>query len=341
MNVKRIVSAALVCVMMFASVAAFLPVKANAAYSSEVDSSTNLPLDDIKAIVNTALNGKYETEYDMLQADLALGYLDHVTSADGKYTIYVNRYTGVMYYKNNVTGQILSSSPSDMKYKESVKTDELLSQIIVEFYETSIPDNEYRYLSTTWAAQYGQISIQPIANGLRVNYTLGDTTTRFLLPGMLKQETFVEDIMKPIVKYTENLVKEFTGDELDYFAGDKVYDEYGGFSTYNIRDYYQKTIKPYVNKLPYNSEERNTLNANVTGFSDFISKYTVYNPAYYEATMDFNAESWEENCIRFPILKEGVVIVVRGGSDEPAALKSSAEYLAKHTEYSFSQMYED
>ena len=341
MNFKRIVSAALVCVMMFASVAAFLPVKANAAYSSEVDSSTKLPLDDIKAIVNTALNGKYATDLDMLQADLDLGYLDHVTSSDGKYTIYVNRFTGVMYYKNNVTGQILSSSPADMKYKESVKTDELLSQVIVEFYETSIPDNEYRYLSTTWAAQYGQISIQPIANGLRVNYTLGDTTTRFLLPGMLKQETFMENIMKPIVKYTENLVKEFTGDELDYFAGDTVYDEYGGFSLINLRNYYSKTIKSYVNKLPYNSEERNTLNDNYAGFNDFISKYTLYNPAYYEATMDFNAESWEENCIRFPILKEGVAIVVRGGSDEPAALKASAEFLSKHTEYSFSQMYED
>lgn len=339
MNYKRIVSFALVCVMMFAAFATVLPVRANAAYSSEVDKHTTLPLDTIKQIVNTALLGNYATDLEMLENDISLGYVDHVTSSDGKYTIYVNRYTGVLYYKNNVTGQILTSSPAGMKYHESIKTEELLSQIIIEFYETSIPDNEYRYLSTNWAALYGQIDIQSIANGLRVNYTLGDTTTRFLLPGMIEHDTFVNDIMKPMVAYTEELVLQYCGETLDFFAGDNVYDTYGGFNVRAIRTYYQQTIKGYANKLDKNSEGYKVLSENVTGFTSFISFYTLFNPTYYQE-MD-QTEAWEQNCILYPILKEGVAIFVRGGSTEPAVQKASAEFLAKCTSYTFNQMYED
>ncbi len=339
MNVKRIVSAALVCVMIFASFATILPVRANAAYSSEVDTNTSLPLDDVKAIVNNALLGNYATDLEMLENDLNLGYLDYVSSQDGKYTIYVNRYTGVLYYKNNVTGQILSSSPAGMKYHQSIETSELLSQLIIEFYETSIPDNEYRYLSTTWAALYGQIDIQPIVKGLRVNYTLGDTSTRFLLPGMIEHDTFVNDILKPMIQYSEGLVKTYCDEDLDFFAGDDVYDNYGGFNIRGIRNYY-KTIKSYGEKLPSDSEGRQVLTDNVNQFNAFLAMYTLFNPKYYEL-MPGQEDAWEDNCIRYPILKEGVAIFVRGGNEEPAALKASAEFLSKCTTYTFSQMHED
>ena len=117
MNFKRIVSAALVCVMLAMSIVTVLPIKANAAYSSEVDQNATLPLDSVKAIVNAALLGNYASDLEMLEADMAAGYVDHVTSADGKYTIYVNRYTGVMYYKNNIVRLILEISLAARKAK--------------------------------------------------------------------------------------------------------------------------------------------------------------------------------------------------------------------------------
>lgn len=337
MNFKRIVSSALVCVMMFMAVAALLPVHASAAYSSEVDKTSTLTPEQVKEIVKTALNGNYATKQEMLDAELALGYLDSVSTPNGEYTIYVNRYTGVMYYKNNLTAQILTSNPAGMKYSESVKTEELLSQLCIEFYETSMPDNEYKYWSTTWSALYSQISVDPIAGGLRVSYTLGDTSTRFLVPGMVEHETFVESVIRPLVTRTEELIKEYFPDaELGFFERDDCYDEYGGFNMRALKKYY-KSLYDYYQDPTLSAEAAALLKDNLEQGANFFNSYTLYNPAYYEALDQM--EIFEEVCIKFPILKEGVPVFVRSCPNEPAVLKALGEYLAKYSSYTFTDMY--
>lgn len=339
MKIKRIVSSALVCVMMFMAVVALLPVHSSAAYSSEVDKTTVLTLDQVKEIVSTALDGNYATKQEMLDNELALGYLDSVSTPNGEYTIYVNRYTGVMYYKNNLTAQILTSNPAGMKYKEAVKTEELLSQLCIEFYETSLPDNEYKYWSTTWSALYGQISVDPIAGGLRVNYTLGDTSTRFLVPGMVEHDKFVEDIIRPLVTRTEELVKTYFPDaELDFFGRDDCYDAYGGFNMRALKNYY-KSLYSYYEDPNISKEAYLLLKDNLEQGANFFNSYTLYNPTYYEELDQM--ESFAELCIKYPILKQGASVFVRSCSNEPAVMKSVAEYLTKYGTYTFTQMYED
>ena len=63
----------------------------------------------------------------MLVYELEKGYLDSVDSKDKMYSIYVNRYTGVMYYVNNLTGQILMSNP----YYYAPSNDERVNQLLL------------------------------------------------------------------------------------------------------------------------------------------------------------------------------------------------------------------
>ena len=190
MKMKKLISLALAVVMVFMTAIVAIPltsIESEAAYSpSTTVGHSTMTSEEIKAYIDNYLNYTYETAEEMLSYELSLGHLDSSTSANGMFTIYVNRYTGFLYYKNNLTGQILTSNPTDPGYKELKDSRyDVMSQISVEFFETSNVENRDVYNSVEWAALYGQIKVTPIAGGLRVNYTLGDTSTRFLLPAVI------------------------------------------------------------------------------------------------------------------------------------------------------------
>ena len=84
MNLKRILSSALVVIMMFSAIAVLIPVQAKAAHHSSVTEST-LTTDQVVAIVNNYQKAEYTSADEMFEADLAAGYLDYAT--DGTFTI--------------------------------------------------------------------------------------------------------------------------------------------------------------------------------------------------------------------------------------------------------------
>ena len=135
MKIKRILSTALTAAILFTTIVSAIPVGASAQASFVGDKGT-ISNDDIKAqYLDPMLAYNYGSAGEMLSAELAQGSLDYVNSADGKYAMYVNRYTGVFYYVNNVTGQILTSNPYNPAYTtlDSAIKKELMSQVFITF----------------------------------------------------------------------------------------------------------------------------------------------------------------------------------------------------------------
>lgn len=290
MKIKKILSSALVAVMMFTMTVALLPMKAEAAHSPSLNTGNQLSVDEVKDIVLSTYEYEFESAEEMLNYELDHGYLDSVKSKSGKYSIYVNRYTGNVYYKNNVTGEILTSNPYDLSDVASNDTKaELISQIYLTYAPVSNTNDVKPYYSSTWAAQYAQIKVSPISNGLRVNYTIGDVSTRFNLPGRLLVEDFKEHIMRPMFKYFENLLEDYCRTaypdaSFDFYASDT----YGNLPVFTqgkngsmifdvkaVRNYLDEMTELYSAVYPENSTEFKSLNAFKSNINLIMMKYGV------------------------------------------------------------------
>ena len=236
MKLKKILCSVLTVALLLATFIAFLPAKeVSAANSPSVSQGTEYTAEQIK---NELLGGSKVTDSDgelvsvgtyyytfssadeMLEYELSKGYLDSVSSPGKLYTLYINRYTGYAYYVNNTTGEILTSNPYNLGTvggESSINTrKELASQISINFSEVALQSANQKYNSAVWAAEFGQISITSIANGLRVNYTLGDTSTRFAAPEQLSAEAFEGEFIPLIAEKIAEVVDSVKGNKVLY-----------------------------------------------------------------------------------------------------------------------------
>ena len=220
MNIKRILSSALVAVMLFASMVVLIPTKASAAHASSV-TNTKLNTDQVIEIVEEYQKAKYNNAEELFQDDLSKGYLDY--STNGEYTIYVNRYTGVMYYRNNKTSQMLTSNSYNFGTVAGTSLEALTSQIAISYSTVSSTENPLNLYSSTWAAKYNQISVDRVDGGLRVNYAVGDTANRCLLPVMIEMNDFEEYILMPMMDYLYDKMVECFGEAKSVHFRDSVY----------------------------------------------------------------------------------------------------------------------
>ncbi len=110
--------------------------------------------------------------------------------------------TGEIALRDKRTGQVLFSNPYDVAVtKSSTDTkEELLSQIIINFDKGDGKAMEYH--SYVEAALRDQIVVKNIKNGLRVEYAMGRTETRKLVPRMITKERFETMIL---AKLKENV----------------------------------------------------------------------------------------------------------------------------------------
>ena len=361
MNFKRILSTALTVVMIFMTIVGLIPMKASAAYSPESTGDTGelLDLESIKEYINNGyLKYNFSTAQEMLDYELSLGgtnedgeeiasYILSVTSNDGQYTIYVNRYTGFMYYKNNKTGQILTSNPTNpISLTSESDRREIMSQLVIEYSEASNSAGAAPYNSVQWAALYGQISVSKIAGGLRVNYTLGDTTTRFLLPGYISAERYEEYILIPIINRFEARFAEACPDSaFNFFDNeDYVQYEYGCINTSKttgLRKYLLDATKVYNRELDQDDPlaiELQNINSNINTLG---VAYSLKNPLEYMGK-ESQASRLEQMYKSFPITETGVAIYV---CKQDAAVSQKRNYsnIIKTycSDYTMSMMYED
>lgn len=119
----------------------------------------------------------------------------------GEYELYCDAYTGEVAVKNTTTGQILLSNPHDVA---TVNTDStkgnLLSQLVVSFEDIANNGQVRTMYSYTDAAAYGQIKVQNIKNGVRVEYTLGKEASKKLMPYWIEASRFETMILSQITE---------------------------------------------------------------------------------------------------------------------------------------------
>lgn len=363
MKLKRILSTALTVVMIFTTLVAVLPVTASAAHSQSSASSTakipegvteaNLTATELSEYLDEYLKYSFDTAGEMLDHELKAGYLYYSNSQGNYYTLYVNKYTGFVYYVNNVTGQILTSNPYDTGKLKSPGADtlaRLMSQISVSFYESVDTSKSYEWNSFEWAASRSQILVSPISGGFRVNYTIGDTTVRFLLPGQVKAADFEEHILVPMIKSYEALLEELCGekypDENFSFFENEDYIPYE-YECINIADRSAKGLKLYLNNTQSlyqkayssTSAEYKQLAALRLDIRKIIDAYTLNAPAKYIGS-DRHQATLEQMYKDYPVTKDGTAIYVYTDSSLDGTKRSLANIIkANCPEYTFSMMY--
>ena len=346
MNIKRILSSVLVAVMLLSAVSVILPVQAQAAHHSSV-SSTQLTTDEVAKIVEDYQKAEYTSLEEMFQADLALDRLDYATN--GTYSIYVNRYTGVLYYRNNTTGEMLSSNSYNFKGAGGV--DELTSQVSVSYATISNTENNNTLYSSTWAAKYNQISVSKIDNGLRVSYAIGDTANRCLLPIIIEASEFEKDILRPMFETLYETMKEELGEKyaINYFdESGKYYNEETVkgerfLHTMSIRRFSQDfeskmgDYKYYMQGIgAYNEAER----LKVTKVEDIMNAINIVFNSYNPHNPSYSKFEYDPNTTPEITLQGYAVYEVKNANYSQMAVR--AKYIQNYCpDYTFEMMYED
>ena len=297
MKFNKFISSALAVVILLTSLLAVFPVISFAEEdSSEISimdqNEVISDVEEVKAICQSYLTYNFSTAAEMLAYEAELGYLDYVKSGD--FAVFVNRYTGFMYYVNSLTGQILTSNPIDPAYKteEGGSTvtlgNEIMSQLIIEYFALS-DTKVYTYDSMKWIMDGSLISVSEYEGGIAVEYTLGSANNSFIAPSAMLFDTANETLFLPMFESLASLMQEKCG-PFDQSVADKagLFDVTSG--NYNVveNDIYRSGTDVYsVYKVNPVLEEYKSYalkyfgtqnNADYMAISDFIDAIkTVFN----------------------------------------------------------------
>ncbi len=346
MKIKKIITSALIAAIIFTSFAWMLPTKADAAHSSNVSNKV-WSEDYVKGIVNAYSKSTYENAQEMFAADYSNGYLDYYT--DGAYAIYVNRYTGVMYYRNNTTGEMLTTN----HYSLDGSSEDHRSQLTLVYAEVTEPEGTKTYYSSRDAAERNQIKVSKINGGLRVNYTLGDVSARYLAPSVITAEDFEQDILKPMYDMIyEMSVECFGEDEAINFFTD-VYSEKDSYIKYNVYEHrrlhrpavtaYRKAIEELTKNARKDTnpdtKQRELAKEIYTLSEDAFTVFFKYNPRNPNQEDASEIDTWG-----IPIAKKGVPVydISGSGAEKETNLLTVSKIIKKYcTDYTFEMMYAD
>lgn len=374
MKTKRILSFVMASVLTLTGIFAILPTRASAAYSESTVDVGTLPAEQVKAIVEACYAYNYASAEEMLAYEAGQGYLDSVgyRAADGTplYTLYVNRYTGVIYYRNEQSGQILTSNPTDIGADRNVDDSNkmiLFSQLIVAYTEIATSKTG-EYNSMRDAAVRAQISVSAIKDGLRVNYILGNTANRYLLPGMILAESFEEKILVPMIERYAELLEtycraDFPDADFTFLDGytkrngsqiDEDEIRVGGYIDAEdaLVQYLADTQYYYTHLSDRTNPGADIVKSLNTALRTLMNDraYSLQNPKYYLAqlededkTNDAIAEMMLEKMYKnYPITKEGKSIYVFNPSTSSGNRATFAKTITTYCpSYTFSEMYAD
>lgn len=349
MKINRILSSLLVVVMLFSAVIGLVPVQVEAAHSPSVGTSSTYTNEEIKSIVQASYEYKFNNAAEMLTFELGMGYLDYVYSKGNQYTIYVNRYTGCMYYVNNATGQILTSNPYNTGLISASDTkQELMSQITVAYLlDTGELAVAQKLLGSRDAAERAQITVSRILNGLRVNYTLGDTTTRFIVPMQITTENYYEYILNPMLDYYETMlemyIREYEPDAVFDFYGQEtwgtgrseysVYTENGYVRLAALQEYIVAMEKYYTKYIKLTNPVRAEFWDINSAVSLLSTSFTLQDPSKYDPNKDRDKETLNKLYERVPLTKEGIAVYECSKLGDNVSLRKLQSNLSKYTGY--------
>ncbi len=120
---------------------------------------------------------------------------------NGDMEMYFLQDTGEVAVRNKVTKQILSTNPYNvggLTAAETVKQ-ELLSQLILRYKD--LENQEFEFNSFQKAALNKQLQMKKIKGGIRVEYAIGDTQKKKIVPRYITVERFESMIMRPMGEF--------------------------------------------------------------------------------------------------------------------------------------------
>ena len=352
---KRIISSILVLAMLLGTLMV-LPFVTSAYENGETPIDLKFDYTDVSGILTALLKEEYATAQDKIDRDENM----HLYVTYDRYELYANPYSAEVYVKDTVTGEILTTNPYDYSAKgmpESAK-EEFMSQVVLQYSLADVANGKTTTLySFTESAKRGQITIAPIQNGIRVNYILGDTTKRYILPASIPAQQMVEEVLAPAQKTLERRLRELgeengvSEEDLNTYHWDYqlYYDRYS--VKYDLTDLLGQTYvygNPYAFEKWYKEvsttykefydskagtdaqktmDSPNAVEAIISDYRSLMAVYTLISP--YNHTMDYdngspNREDWSLLYDRLGMDKEGNVLDKK---DWAAGCASYIEYL--------------
>ena len=216
------------------------------------------------------------------------------------YALYCDAVLGTVAYVKKATGEIMFTNPWDIATAEdSTSTDvraELMSQIILSYGKTSpVTLNSY-----THAAQKGQIVVKNIKGGLRVEYAIGERSSRILVPQIIERTAFEDKILKPMME----ALGEYSRDFIKFYAyfNDMFYTEISGAVKESVAAKYpvakEKNIDIYVCDVNASTKE-------LRWMEELILKYCP-KYSFEEMDQDYEYVNYVEDAFSPPVFKMAI-----------------------------------
>ncbi|MBQ8321795.1 MAG: hypothetical protein IJX92_05470 [Clostridia bacterium] len=300
MKFNKILSSALVLMMLFTSIVSVIPFTASAQQPSgvtvvmgEVDESVNSRA-SLQSFVKEYLSYNYTSADKMLADELEKGYLDSISAAG--YNLYVNRYTGFVYYQNTKTGQILTSNPVDPYYASTALSNTIMSQIEIEYSDLSNPTvagsgsyNSLSELNKGFALNVTEIAEQPDGRkGISVQYALGVNAADFRVPATILATDFVDNIAKPMFAKIVELMNEYCGapNGVDYDLNNYAIHREPGYHKSKVINAVDTVQKYAENVLGVYSDEFREMQSYFEAVKVVFSNYSRIDPANLDKDRD-------------------------------------------------------
>ena len=196
---KRILSTLLAVTMLLGALAGLASVSVSAAPAT--NTVTKYPIENY-------IKQGYDTPEDKIRSMTKI-------NANEAFELYVDDKSGEVALREIASGNILFTNPYDVASAKGAETTkaELLSQIIIEYSDNkgqAKPLNSY-----TDAALNGQITVQKIKNGVRVEYAIGREDSRKLVPKQILGDSFDEHILSKLREMVE--IGEITQEDYEVF----------------------------------------------------------------------------------------------------------------------------
>ena len=181
---NRILSTFLAVILMLGSLTSLIVIEASAADISTTADAIHAQY--VKEVFNTPEEKLASMKHKLTRGD---------------YKLYVDEISGEIAMQNTVTGDILFSNPYDVAASkgssdtETGTKNEILSQVVVKYTANGATATLNSFKD---AAMRGQIVVQNIKNGIRVEYTIGQDESRKLIPRQISEINYLEMIDAPM-----------------------------------------------------------------------------------------------------------------------------------------------
>lgn len=284
MKLNKLISTVLAFAITFGTVACALPVFSFASSAAEAEDEREVTLSgaDIAAL---SLNQVFTSSQDKIDNDPFM----KLYAENDHFELHANRYTGEVYVKDKASGQVMTTNPyyiGDDHISDTIPKD-LLSQLSINFYGTD--GATVIYNSYEWAASRGQVKLSLVENGIRLSYTIGDTTTRYLAPNGISKKNFEDLIMIPMQEKIAEMVLEMLNERLgEYDEAKQKYEN-------------QDVLTGYIESAAGFAEK--DFDSFIAAFDYFarLAERTERGEAPKDIIVDF-VEWWEETYKRYKVL---------------------------------------